>query len=223
MTILALLFTTKDINDGLSTWGYWIVFLVVGLQSAGVPVPGTSALIAAALYAGTTHHLDIATVVVVAALAGTLGSAVGYLAGRIGGWPLLQRHGHRIRLTPSRLKLGRYLFDRHGGAVVFVGRFISGLRTWAAFFAGTNRMAPGRFMFFAATGAVAWALVHGLGYYFFGDVLTRASTPVGIALAIVEVAAVTAIVLLARRRGRALLVAAQEAYPDASEHRGPWP
>ncbi len=223
MTILGLLFSAKDINDGLSSWGYSIVFLIVGLQSAGVPVPGTSALIAAALYAGATHHLDIAVVVAVAAVAGTLGSAVGYLAGRVGGWPLLQRHGHRVRLTPSRLKLGRYLFDRHGGKVVFVGRFISGLRTWAAFFAGTNRMAPGRFMFYAATGAVAWALIHGLGYYFFGDVLTRMSTPVGIALAIIEVTAVTVLLLLARRQGRALLLAAQEAYPDAAEHRGPWP
>ena len=223
MTTLGLLFSTKDINDGLSSWGYPIVFLIVGLQSAGVPVPGTSALIAAALYAGTTHHLDIAVVVAVAAVAGTLGSAIGYLAGRVGGWPLLQRHGHRVRLTQSRLTLGRYLFDRHGGKVVFGGRFVSGLRTWAAFFAGTNRMAPGRFMFYAATGAVAWAVVHGLGYYFFGDVLTRASTPVGIALAIIEVTGVTVLLLVARRRGRALLLAAQEAYPDAAERRGPWP
>src|SRR5581483_7472581 len=102
----------------------------------GVPLPGTTALIAAALYAGTSHHLQILPLIASATVGACLGSAIGYWLGWWGGWELIRRWGRRIGLTPARIKVGRYVFDRHGGKVVFFGRFISGLRTWSAFLAG---------------------------------------------------------------------------------------
>src|SRR6184192_3516632 len=125
----------------IDTYGYAALFLLVGLESVGVPLPGETALITAALYAGSTHRLNIAAVIGVAALAAILGDNLGFLLGRWGGVALLARYG---RFVARRMKIGRYVFLRHGGKVVFFGRFVSVLRTYAAFLAGTNRMRWGR-------------------------------------------------------------------------------
>ena len=151
-----------------------MVFLLVMIESIGVPVPGETALIAAALYAGSTHKLDIWWAIVAAIAGAIIGDNVGYAIGRYGGARVLLLHGHRIGLHEGRLKIGIWLFRRHGGKVVFWGRFVSILRTWAAFLAGTNKMAWPRFLFFNAAGAIVWATLYGLLYYFFGSVLKKA-------------------------------------------------
>jgi membrane protein DedA with SNARE-associated domain len=179
-----------------------------------VPVPGTTALIAAALYAGSTHRLDIVWVMLAALGGAELGSALGYGLGRWGGWTLLERYGHLARLTPSRLLIGRYVFREHGAKVVFFGRFISGLRTWAAFLAGSARMPAESFLLFSTLAAAIWATINGLGYYFFGNALTSASTPVNVALIALFVAWASATALYLRRRRQAIVVAAQRAYAD---------
>lgn len=99
-------------------------------------LPGESMLLLAAIYAGTTHHLSILLVIVAA----VLGDNLGFLVGREGGYRLLRRSGHVIRLDERKLKLGQYLFRKHGSKVVFFGRFIAVLCAWTAFLAGTNRM-----------------------------------------------------------------------------------
>ncbi len=190
------------------------VFGITALQSAGVPVPGTSALIAAALYAGSTHRLAVLGVILAALLGAAIGSGGGFGLGRWGGWTLLTRYGHLVRLTPNRLMMGRYLFREHGGKVVFFGRFISGLRTWSAFLAGANRMPVGRFTFFAATSAALWALSNGLGYYWFGQALSRASTLVNVVLIGLFVASFAVSAVYLRRRGRGFRAAAERAYAD---------
>ena len=157
---------------------------LVFLQSSGVPVPGTSALAAAAIYAGTTHHLAISGVIAAACVGAIAGYALAFAVGRSGGWTLLNRYGHRVRLTETRLEVGRRFFLAHGGKVVFVGRFITGLRTWGGFIAGANRMRWPKFLVLNVAGGVAWAVLNGLGYFFFGHLLTSASTPVNIALVI---------------------------------------
>src|SRR5216683_937487 len=93
---------------------------------------------------------------------------------------LLRRYGRYLHLNESRLKVGLYLFRKHGGKVVFFGRFVAVLRAWAAFLAGTNRMPWPRFLLFNALGGISWATIYGLGGYLLGDNINRLTGPVGI-------------------------------------------
>src|SRR5712692_6712168 len=120
-----------------------------------------------------THLLAIALVIVAAASGAILGDNLGYWVGREAGYRLLRRYGRYIRLEERRLKLGQYLFRRHGGKVVFFGRFVAVLRTWAAFLAGTNRMPWNRFLVFNAAGGILWATLYGLGGYTLGKEVHR--------------------------------------------------
>ncbi len=114
------------------------MFLFVALESAGVPLPGETALIAAALYAGSAHRLNVGLIAVVAAVAAIAGDNGGYWLGQYGGTRPVRRYGHWVRLDARKLKVGRYLFARHGGKVVFFGRFITVLRTYAAIWRGES-------------------------------------------------------------------------------------
>src|SRR5215468_677603 len=99
--------------------GPWIISVVVALESAGVPLPGETILVAAALSAATTNQIDIAVVVGAAAAGAIVGDGIGYMVGRRFGQPLLRKHGRYIHLDENRLLIGRYLFFRYGNAVVF--------------------------------------------------------------------------------------------------------
>ena len=137
----------------IAHYGYWAVLALVGLESMGLPLPGETALIAAAVYAGTSHELNLAGVIAAASAGAVIGDNIGYGIGRVVGFPLVVRYGPRIGLDERRIKLGQYLFRRYGGAIVFFGRFVAVLRAFAALLAGINRMSWPRFFFFNATGA----------------------------------------------------------------------
>jgi membrane protein DedA with SNARE-associated domain len=201
----------------LGQWAYAFVFAFTGLQAAGIPVPGTTALVAAALYAGTSHHLEIVALIGAASVGAASGSVVGFAVGWWGGWELVKRHGHRVRLTPGRIRVGRYLFARHGGKVVFFGRFITGLRTWSAFLAGANRMRPPRFLAFSSLSAVLWATANGLQYYFFGHLLDLVGTALGVVLIVAGLALTIAGAMYLRRRGQGIERAAELAIPGPLE------
>ena len=192
--------STDTINTWLESYGYLVVFLLVMLESIGLPVPGETALIAAALYAGTTHKLEIGAIVAVAAAAAIIGDNIGYSIGRYGGAKLLLRYGHKIHLHEGRLKIGIWLFRRHGGKVVFWGRFVSILRTWAAFLAGANHMEWRRFLVFNAAGGIVWATLYGVVYYVFGATLKKLSTSIDVALGIGSVVILVAFVVWTRRK-----------------------
>jgi membrane protein DedA with SNARE-associated domain len=196
---LAALIAHGRLEHWLTDYGYLAVFIVVGMESIGVPVPGETMLIAASLYAGSTHNLSIVAIVLVAAAGAIAGDNIGYWVGRTGGWRLLRRYGHRVGIDEARLKLGRYLFLRHGGKVVFFGRFVSILRTYAAALAGANHMPFRRFFFFNATGGVVWAAIFGFGYYYAAHLLKRLNTPFTIAAIVVAVGVGLAMVLFVRR------------------------
>jgi membrane protein DedA with SNARE-associated domain len=206
---LGFFLSTHTIDGWLESYGYLVVFLLVMLESIGVPVPGETALIGAALYAGSTHKLEIWGVIAVAIAGAIIGDNIGFSIGRYGGAKLLLRHGHRIGLHEGRLKIGIWLFRRHGGKVVFWGRFVSVLRTYAAFLAGTNKMAWPRFLVFNAAGAVVWATVYGVAYYFFGSVLRELSTTINVALGVVGALLVIAFIVWTRRKEHELLERAE--------------
>lgn len=217
--VSALLIGSHQLGGLLSGWGYPVVFAFVAIESLGVPFPGETALIAAAVYAGSGHHLDIAYVIAAAAAGAIVGDNAGFALGHAGGWRLVRRYGRHVRFTESRVKLGCYLFMRHGGKLVFFGRFVIGLRTWAAFLAGTNRMPWPRFLAFNAAGGIAWATIYGLGYFYLGGALERASTATDIALATLLVVAIAGWVFYLRRHEGRLTLRAEQALGGVLDER----
>jgi membrane protein DedA with SNARE-associated domain len=210
-------FLASNLDSLLAAYGYLAVFVFVGVESIGIPVPGETMLVTAAIYAGTTGRLSIFWVIVASSAGAIVGDNIGYLIGRTGGYRLLKRYGRYIRLDEDRLRLGQYLFDKHGSKVVFFGRFISVLRIFAAFLAGVNRMHWRRFLLFNALGGVIWSTIYGVAAYLLGQQLLQLSGEVDLILAIVGVAVIiTAIVLLRRNEAR-LQREADEAMPGPLE------
>jgi membrane protein DedA with SNARE-associated domain len=201
----------------LATYGYLAVFAFVGIESLGVPFPGETMLVTAAIYAGTTGNLSIALVIAAAVAGAVVGDNIGFGIGYWGGYRLLVRYGKYLRLDQAKLKVGRYLFVRHGAKVVFFGRFVSILRTYAAFLAGTNRMPWGRFLVFNASGGILWASLYGLGAYYLGHEIERVGKPIGIAIAVVVAIVIVVAIIFVRRSESRLEAEAERAFPGPLE------
>jgi membrane protein DedA with SNARE-associated domain len=174
--------------------GYVGVALLVGSESAGLPVPGETSLIAAAVLA-SQHHLSLPLVIVVGAVAAIVGDNLGYFFGRNGGRRLLQGSARRRRL----LAQGEAFFERHGPKAVFLGRWVPWLRITAAWLAGASRMRWPRFLVWNALGGAAWATSVAVAAYVLGKAASAVLGGVGLAL-LVLVAVGGAVVLLLRRR-----------------------
>jgi membrane protein DedA with SNARE-associated domain len=196
----------------IATYGYVAIALIIGLESMGLPLPGESALVLAALYT-SRHDQNISGVVAAAATGAILGDNIGYWIGREFGYRLLLRYGGAIGLSESKIKLGQYLFLRHGGKVVFFGRFVAVLRVLAAFLAGVNRMDWGRFLLANAAGGILWASVVGFGAYVLGRTVLQVTGPLGIGLVIAGVAVVIGVFLLVRSHEAELEARAEQALP----------
>src|SRR5215475_14677281 len=162
-----------NITQLIDSYGYWALFALVAVESLGVPLPGETALIIAGTYAGTTHHLNPWLIFAVASAAAIIGDNIGYWIGDKGGYALARRYGAKVRLDERKLKIARYLFDRHGAKVVFFGRFISVLRTYAAFLAGTSQMRWRKFLPANAAGGIIWAGIYTLTAYLAGNALQQ--------------------------------------------------
>ena len=210
-------FLARILDSLLATYGYLAVFVFVGVESIGIPVPGETMLVTAAIYAGTTGRLSIFWVIVASAAGAIVGDNIGYLIGRTGGYRLLKRYGRYIRLEEDRLRLGQYLFHKHGPKVVFFGRFISVLRIFAAFLAGVNHMHWRRFLFFNAAGGIIWSTLYGVAAYLLGQQLLRLSGPIDLALAIVGVVLIVAAIVFLRRNEARLQREADAAMPGTIE------
>lgn len=148
-----------------------------------------------------------------ASAAAVLGDNFGYLIGRFGGYRLLRRYGHYVRVDEAKLKVGRYLFDRHGSKVVFIGRFISVLRTYAAFLAGTNMMSWRRFLVYNAAGGIIWAVLVTAGAYYLGSAVHQVNTVVTIAGACLVAVVLVVVIFYMHRHLKRLEARAEQAYP----------
>jgi membrane protein DedA with SNARE-associated domain len=191
---------SSELQRLVHEYGCLFVFVVVALQALGVPVPGTTALVAAALFAATAHGLPIAGVIAAGALGAMVGTAIGYAAGRWGGERLLVRAGGRLRQSPERVQQLRRGFAAHGVAWLFIGRFITGVRNVTGLLAGASGMPLRRFLPVSAAAALTWALVNGLEYYWFGHALLGASTWVQVVLVCAGFAWLAVSLVLLRRR-----------------------
>ena len=182
-------------------YGLVLLFVLIAMESAGVPLPGETALITAGVLAAR-GDMDIVEVIVVAAAAAIIGDNIGYWLGRLGGrrllerWEPLERHAGRVLPWSERF------FERHGAKTIFLGRFFAVLRVTAAWLAGISRMHWWRFFFWNAAGGICWAVLVGLVSYFVGRAAAEAINRYGLiaGLAIVAILVVGALVFRFIRR-----------------------
>jgi membrane protein DedA with SNARE-associated domain len=207
------LFSHHDLIHIIAINGYWIVALTIGLECLGLPLPGELILIAAAIYAGSSHALNIWLVIGTAALGAILGNAIGFWIGREGGYRLLLRYGRRFGMTDGRIKLGQYLFLKHGGKIVFFGRFVAVLRVLVALFAGANQMSWRSFLFFNVAGAIVWAILYGVGAYYLGEKSHFFTRYVAIGSALAAAILIATVVIFLRRQEARLQDEAEQALP----------
>jgi membrane protein DedA with SNARE-associated domain len=156
-------------------YGLLALFLIVMLESAGVPLPGETALVAAGVFA-SHGELNIAAVIIVAAVAAIIGDNLGYWIGRTGGRSVLTRW----TVTSRTLPWAEGFFERHGPKTIFIGRFFSILRVTAAWMAGVSRMRWWTFFLWNAAGGICWALLVGLVAYLFGQAAADAIAKYGL-------------------------------------------
>jgi len=190
----------------LGHWGLWAVLLFVMVEDFGIPVPGETILIAAAIYAGA-GRLNVVAVALVGFAAAVIGDNIGFAIGHFGGRALALRWGKYIFLTEERLDKAEVFFNRHGGKIIVVARFIEGLRQANGIIAGISGMRWLRFVLFNALGAALWVGTWVSIGYFAGNhitaiyhAITRYSYYVLIAIAVLLVAY---ILWRVRRRRRA--------------------
>jgi membrane protein DedA with SNARE-associated domain len=159
----------------VESYGYAVVFLFVGIESLGIPLPGETVLVTAAALAAL-GHLSIWWVIAIAAAGGIVGDAAGYWIGRLGGIALIRRYGRFVHFDEAKLEKVHTFFDKHGSKAVFFGRFIALLRTWAAVLAGTAEMPYRVFTLYNVLGGITWATLFGTLGYLLGEACPFSST-----------------------------------------------
>jgi len=152
-----------------SQWALLVLFVLLALESFGLPLPGETALIACAVLA-SQGSLSIVAVLVVASLAAIIGDWVA----REGGRPLLERHRLTRAYAEKYIPKGERFFAKHGGKAVFFGRFVAVLRVTSAWIAGLSHMHWWRFLAWNAAGGIVWATTVGLISYYLGDAAAAA-------------------------------------------------
>ncbi|HEY2371223.1 MAG TPA: DedA family protein [Gaiellaceae bacterium] len=183
--------------------GLPVLFVVVMLESFGIPLPGETALIFFGLLASKGDY-DIVTVIAVATTAAIIGDNLGYwVIGRLGGRALFRRNRWLQRYADTVIPRAEHLMRRHGAATVFFGRFIAILRFTAAWVAGLGRMHWWKFLFWNAAGGIAWATLVSLVAYYGGkaaaDAIARYGIYAGIGIAVLTVGGWLAVHLVKKR------------------------
>ncbi len=199
----------RALEPTLNHYGYLAVAGLVLIEDFGVPVPGETVLILGAVYAGT-GRLSIFLVVLLGFVGAVIGDNIGFAIGHFGGRRLVEKYGRYIFLTPERLDKATGFFERHGGKVVTIARFVEGLRQANGIIAGLTGMHWARFLAFNALGAALWVGVWSAVGYFSGDHITsiyntasRYSTYLAIAVGVLIVAFIGRRLINRRRARRA--------------------
>jgi membrane protein DedA with SNARE-associated domain len=194
VVLASLLSVARDV-------GYPVLFLLIAIETTGIPLPGETALFTAGILA-SQGHLEIEIVIAVAAAGAIVGDNIGFAIGRRFGRRLLLRDGPFLRQRRRLIELGEPFFARHGPKAVFLGRWITGLRITSAWLAGVNRMSWRTFLFWNALGGTCWAASVALVAYFLGRGAEKVVHVAGVGGAIVVVLGGIAVWLAIRRRDR---------------------
>lgn len=214
-----LLASLINVDHLVEVAGYPLLFLLVMGESSGVPIPGETALITAAVLA-SRGKLQIEWVIALAATAAIIGDNIGYLIGRKGGRWLLERPGRFHRQRLEVLRTGEPFFKRHGPKAVYLGRFVLGLRVWASWLAGATRMNWRSFVLWNALGGISWATAIGLLAYFLGSSAGNAIEAFGIYGLVAALVAVVSAFVLHRRARRRNAARDDAAGPAAGQPEG---
>ena len=213
----------NSLASPLNHYGLLAVLVLVFLEDFGVPVPGETVLIAAAVYAGA-GRLNVVAVGCIGFFAAIFGDNVGYAIGRFGGRALVLRWGKYVFITEERLDRAELFFHRHGGKIIVIARFVEGLRQANGIIAGIAKMHWLRFLAFNALGAALWVGTWVSIGYFAGqhittiyDYITRYSFYALIALAVALAVWIGLRVRAARKRRAAAGDAGEQAEPQASD------
>jgi membrane protein DedA with SNARE-associated domain len=202
------------INHLIATYGVFLIAALIAIECFAIPlVPGEAVMIAAAIYAGSTHELSIFSVVIAGAIGAMIGNIGGYFVGREFGYRLLVRYGGKVGMSESRIKIARYLFRQHGAKVVIVARFITVLRSIAGILAGANHMPWPPFFMATLIGGVVWTSLYGFAAYYFGDRIHQLAGPAGAIIVVVVLAAIIYVARAIGRREEQLHAEAEKAYP----------
>jgi membrane protein DedA with SNARE-associated domain len=160
-------------------YGLFILFVLIAMESAGIPLPGETALVAAGVLA-SRGDMNIAAVIAIAAVAAIIGDNIGYWVGRVGGRKLLQKASLVDRHASKVLPWSERFFARHGGKTIFLARFVAVLRVTAAWIAGISRMHWWQFFLWNAAGGIVWAVGVGLVAYYAGQAAAAAVARYGL-------------------------------------------
>ena len=206
----------------LQHYGLWAIFVLVLLEDFGIPVPGETVLIAGAVYAGS-GRLNVVAVAVVGFVAAVLGDNIGYAIGRFGGRAIVLRWGKYVGMTAERLDKAEDFFNRHGGKIITIARFIEGLRQANGIIAGIAKMHWLRFVAFNMLGAALWVGTWVSIGYFAGQHITTIYNSVGrystyaLIVIVATVAVWIGLRVRAARKRRAAGSAGETAEPQASD------
>jgi membrane protein DedA with SNARE-associated domain len=201
----------------IHVYGLLVVAGLIGLESVGLPFPGETVLIVASVVAGTKHDLNIASVILTAAGASIIGRMIGYVIGREFGYWLLLRYGGYLWITESRIKLGQYLFLRHGGKIILIAQFLPVLRSIAGILAGANRMPWPRFMLTNIIGVFLWATLFGLAAYSLGRQVERLTGWMALVFGLGILIVIVVAAAFLRRHEAQLMAEAEQALPGPLE------
>jgi membrane protein DedA with SNARE-associated domain len=204
------------LTEFISHYGIWLVAAFIALETIGLPLPAEAALMAAGVFAATTHGFDIWILIPAGILAAILGNIAGFWIGRRFGHHLLTEYGPSVGLTQDRIKIGQWLFLRHGGKFVFAARFLPFLRNMAAILAGANEMPQRKFFFSSTVAAIVWVVGYVLGAYSLGEAFTKVATPAAVVLGLVAAVIILGIPVLVMRYEKRLLERAELELPKSS-------
>jgi membrane protein DedA with SNARE-associated domain len=205
----------NNVETAFRHYGYLIIFLPILGESAGIPLPGETVLLAGGL-AASRGILSLPLVILVGASAAIIGDNLGYLVGRRGGRPLLLRYGAVLHVKDRQIAILDSFFERHGPKTVFFGRWVIFLRVWAALFAGASRMHWRQFVFWNALGGLAWATTMTCLAYAFAASVARISKVFGVLAWVFAIAVGIAVAIFINRMQKR---AENRAQVDAAEER----
>ena len=192
------------------------LFLLMAIEEMCIPLSGEAILLIAAISAGTTHNLSLFLLLMVVCIAGsTLGSSISFWMGRVGGFPLLYRYGHLVRLKESKLKVGMYLFQRYGQWVALFGRCVPLVRAYVPLIAGTYQMKWLTFILANLLGTCITLSLYGGAPYLLGHAMQGFVGIVGIVGMAAVVIVLVLFLLLFRRYQRQWELKAEQLFPGS--------
>jgi membrane protein DedA with SNARE-associated domain len=187
-----------NVSSGL---GY-LLPAIIGLESMGIPSPGETALVLAAVLA-SQGKLQIWLVILIGVASAIVGDNLGYLLGRRFGREVLIARGPLHEHRKRAIEVGDRFFERHGPKAVFIARWIALVRFAAAWLAGIDKMPFRQFFFWNALGGITWGITFGLVGYFGGHAAANVLAQAGIVGAVVLGLIAVGALFYVRMRSRA--------------------